>query len=241
MHPQKKYAMLESIPIIDCMRILIVEDDLAIQDFLKKALEAESFAVDATADGEKGSYLARTNDYDVVLLDNTLPKKMGIDICRDIRNAQKTMPILMLSATDTIPQKVLLLREGVDDYMTKPFSFEELLARIQAILRRPTLVHAPTITVADVSLNLNTQEVVKGTKNIYFTRKEFALFEYLMRNKGSIISRGMIMEHVWDHEGDPFSNTIEAHIRNIRKKISSRNKPLIHNIPGRGYKIDVKK
>jgi DNA-binding response OmpR family regulator len=147
----------------------------------------------------------------------------------------------MVSVKADIPEKVLLLREGVDDYMTKPFSFEELLARIQAILRRPQLIQSAILEIDDVTLNTRSQEVTKGGKAVYLTRKEFSLLEYLLKNKGAVISRGTILEHVWNIEGDPFSNSIETHIRNLRKKIDSKLVPLIHNVPGRGYKIDLKK
>ena len=135
--------------------------------------------------------------------------------------------------------KISLLHEGADDHLTKPFSFEELLARIQAILRRPALKYKPVLDVDVVKLDCHNQQVMRGEKRVYLTRKEFALLEYLMRNKGTVVSRSMIMEHVWNDEADPFSNTIESHILNLRKKIDSKRRRLIHNVPGRGYKIDV--
>ncbi len=221
------------------MRLLIVEDDAETRDFLKLAFEAESYAVDTVSDGDKGSYLARTNDYDIIILDNSLPLKNGEEVCKDIRKAGKQTPILILSVTNEAGVKVALLNAGADDYLTKPFSFEELNARIRGLLRRPARIEETVLELGDLVLDTAKQTVKRGRKGIYLTRKEFALLEYLMRHKGSVLSRGMIMEHVWNIESDPFSNTIEAHILNLRRKIRVGNKPeLIHNVPGRGYKID---
>jgi DNA-binding response OmpR family regulator len=221
------------------MRILIVEDDTNLVEQLKKNLEAQTFAVDTAKNGIDGSYLARVNDYDIIILDNLLPKKNGADVCRDIRNANKTTPIIIVSETTDIKEKITLLHEGADDHIVKPFSFDELLARIYAILRRPALKHKPVLDIDVVKLDCHNQQVTRNEKRVYLTRKEYALLEYLMRNKGSVVSRGMIMEHVWNDETDPFSNTIESHILNLRKKIDSKRRRLIHNIPGRGYKIDI--
>lgn len=221
------------------MRILIIEDDSDVRDFVKFGLENESFVVDTIDDGEKGSYIARTNDYDLIILDITLPNKDGLKICDEIRKAGKMMPIIILSVISDTHKKVNLLNAGADDYLTKPFSFGELLARIRGLLRRPHTIEQPIITINDLTLNSDKQTVQRGKRGIYLTRKEFCLLEYLMKNCSKVLSRGMIMEHVWNLESDPFSNTIEAHILNIRKKINKGNKPdLIHNVPGRGYKID---
>jgi DNA-binding response OmpR family regulator len=220
------------------MRLLIIEDDPILRRHLKKALEAESFAVDVSGNGEDGYALARINDYDLIILDNILPKKTGLSVCQDIRSVGKDVCILMLSIKKTPADKAELLREGADDYLSKPFNFEELLARIHALLRRPRRVHADIVSIDTLTLNLQTKETSKGTKRIYFTRKEYSLFEYLMMNKGTIISRNTILEHVWDNDIDPFSNTVESHIRSLRKKIGTKKQPYIYNIPGRGYKID---
>lgn len=223
------------------MRILIVEDDTELMKHLRKNLESQSFAVDSAENGESGSYLARVNDYDLIIIGDHLSKKCSLDVCKDIRNANKTTPIIATSSTTNMKEKISLLHEGADDHLMKPFSFEELSARIQTILRRPTIKHRPILDVDVVKLDCHNQQVTRGEKRVYLTRKEFALLEYLMRNKGRVVSRGMIMEHVWNDETDPFSNTIESHILNLRKKIDSKRRPLIHNIPGRGYKIDVLK
>jgi two-component system, OmpR family, response regulator len=220
------------------MRILLIEDDDAIRHSLKVSLEAESFSVDTASDGERGSYSARTNDYDLVILDVSLPRKNGFEVCEEIRTARKTIPIIMLSVISDTQQKVRILNLGADDYMTKPFSYKELLARMRALLRRPSQIIPDVIQIEDLILDSMKQRVVRGNHSIYLTRKEFSLLEYLMRHQGFVVSRGMIMEHVWNAESDPFSNTIEAHILNVRKKIDYNYKRrLIHTIPGRGYRI----
>ena len=218
------------------MKILLVEDNSAVRNILRMSLEAESFAIDEAEDGEVGSYLARTYDYDLIILDNVLPKKLGGHVCKEIRKVKNT-PIMMLSAKSDILDKVAILNTGADDYMTKPFSFEELLARVNAILRRPKELEQTEITIEDITLNCETQRVTKGDKNIYLTRKEFSLLEFLMKKKDRVISRAQIMEHVWDINANPFSNTIEAHILSLRKKLGDRNKRILQNVPGRGYKI----
>lgn len=220
------------------MRILIIEDNAEIRKLIKVGLEAESFAVDTAEDGEKGSFTARTNDYDLVILDYILPKKHGDQVCKEIRKAGKKMPILLLSVEKETSDKVTLLESGADDYMTKPFSFEELIARIRTLLRRPQNIQEETFEIGNIKLNSRTQEVKRGKNDVYLTRKEFSLLEFLLRHKGQTVSRGMIMEHVWDLDGNPFSSTIETHIFNLRKKIEERKSGrLIHNVPGRGYKI----
>ena len=224
------------------MRILIVEDEKEILDFLKSSLEAENFVVDITEDGEKGSFLARTNNYDLILLDNALPSKNGKQICKEIRDDGLTVPILMLSIISEVDMKVSLLNVGVDDYMTKPFSFKELLARVNALLRRPHKIEKEVYRIDDLVLDIGKGSVIRGEEKIHLTRKEFFLLEYLLKNKGKLMTRGMIMEHVWDMNADPFSNTIESHVTNLRKKIGGKNKKeLIYTMSGRGYKIDLEK
>lgn len=220
------------------MRILVVEDEKEIRDFIKSSLEAECYAVDAAPDGEKGSYLARTNDYDLIILDNVMPKKSGLEVCEEIRKDGKKVPILILSVKSETTTKVDLLNAGADDYLTKPFSLDELLARIKALLRRPPELENEVYSIDGLELNENKHSVKRDGKEIYLTRKEFALLKYLMKNQGIVLSRGMIMEHVWDMSIDPFSNTIESHILSLRKKIDMRGKKkIICTIPGRGYKI----
>lgn len=222
------------------MRILVIEDEIKISDFLKKSLEAECFAVDVAGDGERGSYLARINDYDLVILDNILPKKTGLEVCQEIRKDGKNMPIIMLSVKAETSTKVELLNAGADDYLIKPFSLEELLARMKALLRRPHQIESEVLTIDDITLDTKRNIVKQGDKEVYLTRKEFMLLEYLMKNPGIVLSRGMILEHVWDMNADPFSNTIESHILSLRRKIDNKGKKkLIHTISGRGYKIGV--
>jgi DNA-binding response OmpR family regulator len=223
------------------MRILIIEDSKEITNFLKLSLEGEQFVVDVAEDGERGSFWARTNDYDLIILDNILPKKTGLEVCEEIRKSGKTMPIIVLSVRSETLTKIQLLNAGADDYLIKPFSFEELLARIRALLRRPKVIESEILQVDDLTLDTKKCLVKRGKKEeIYLTRKEFMLLEYLLKNSGSVLSRGMIMEHVWDMNVDPFSNTIESHILSLRRKIDSPGrKKLIHTVSGRGYKIDA--
>lgn len=224
------------------MRLLVVEDEPDIGATLKSSLEEHAFTVDLIEDGEKGSYLARTNDYDLVILDNILPNKTGTEITTELRRAGKKMPILMLTVQADVSRKIEVLNNGADDYMTKPFSFSELLARIQAILRRPPQVHNNTFALDDLAVDVQRQEVSRGGEKVYLTRKEFQLLEYLLRNAGRVVSRGQILEHVWDVNADPFSNTIETHILNLRRKIDrDQRSKLIYTVPGRGYKIALSK
>ena len=221
------------------MRILLIEDEPEIAQFLKPNLEASCFAVDVAIDGETGSFMARTNSYDLIILDYNLPKKNGQQVCDEIRQKNIEVPIIMLSVIANTNKKIEMLNSGVDDYLTKPFSYKELLARIRALLRRPKQMEDDNLQVGDLELDNNRSEVRRGGEKIKLTKKEYMLLEYLMRNKSMVLTRGMIMEHVWDMNGDPFSNTIESHINSLRKKILTKNSAkLIHTISGRGYKID---
>lgn len=222
------------------MRILVVEDEERISRFLKESLEAEFFAVDVAEDGEQGSYFARTNDYDLVVLDNMLPKKDGLQVCKEIRASGKTMPILVVSVKTGTFDKVDLLDAGADDYLAKPFVLEELLARVRALMRRPAVIESDVLRVEDIELNAKTGTVRRGDRNISLTRKEFMLLQYLMRNEGTVLSRGMILEHVWDMSVDIFSNTIESHILSLRKKLGdTKDDRIIQTISGRGYRMGV--
>lgn len=226
------------------MRVLVIEDDKNIKDFLKTSLTAEAFAVDTAEDGEEGSRLARVNDYDLIVLDNMLPKKNGLEVCKEIRSEGKTVPILMLSVRSESETKVELLNAGADDYLIKPFKLEELIARIRALLRRPGQIENEILHVDGIVLDTKKQIVTREGKEVYLTRKEFALLHYLMKNKGTVLSRGMILEHVWDMNADPFSNTIESHIRSLRRKLSlgeESTKEFIQTVPGRGYVINEPK
>jgi len=222
------------------MRALIIDDEEGVRDTLAENLRALCFAVDTASDGTEGSYMARTNAYDIIILDNMLPEKSGITVCQEIRRTGHTSPILILSVLSDTWRKIDLLNGGADDYMIKPFSFEELMARIRALMRRPAQIEGDLLTIDDVVLNTKQQSIKRNGVGIYLTRKEFMLLEYLMRNQGTVLSRGMIMEHVWDMTNDPFSNTIESHILSLRKKVDNKpERKLIYTVPGRGYKIDT--
>ncbi len=224
------------------MRILIVEDQTELREFLQVTLESECFAVDSTGDGETGSTLATTNEYDLLILDNNLPHKNGSEICVMVRKMKKNIPILMLSVESDTQKKVDLLNLGADDYMTKPFSFEELTARIRALMRRGPALREEILKVGDLSIDTKKHIVRRANKEIRLTRKEFMLLEYLIRNEGNVISRGTLLEHVWDLDVDVFSNTLEMHIASLRKKVDFEfATKLIHTIIGRGYKLGLQK
>lgn len=221
------------------MKILIIEDEAEIAKNLKTNLEIEFFAVDMAVDGETGLFMALTNEYDLVILDNTLPRKSGVEVCREIRLHKKDLPIIILSVISETEKKIELLETGADDYLTKPFSFQELLARIRAVLRRPKRIQDEILSIDDLEMDLRKNIVKRAGQEIHLTRKQFMLLEYLMRHPGSVVTRSMLMEHVWETDVDPFSNTIETHILSLRRKIKNKdNQPeLIHTVPGRGYKI----
>jgi len=222
------------------MRLLLIEPDKTLSSYLKRSLTAASLSVDTADTGASGSYLARTNDYDLIISEFHLPDRYGIDICNELRTKQKHTPFITISSLSETVTKVQCLNSGSDDFVTKPFYFEELLARIRAILRRPKLVAQNVLKIADLELDALRHIVKRGGKQVYLTRKEFELLEYLMRNQTLVLSRGHIMEHVWDIHADIFSNTIETHILNLRRKIDfNPEQKLIHTIPGRGYKLEA--
>jgi DNA-binding response OmpR family regulator len=220
------------------MRILIIEDEKMLAKNLKATLEAQHYAVDIEEDGEKGLYRARTNNYDLIVLDDILPSKNGTQICKMLREIGRMTPILCVSVQPETEKKIEFLNYGADDYLTKPFSYEEMSARVRALLRRPKVLEKETLSIDDLILDSVAGSVLRAEKSIYLTAKEFALLFYLMKNHGRIVSRSMLFEHVWDGEGDFFSNTIEMHIRNLRRKIDTKGlKKLIYTVSGRGYKI----
>jgi len=218
------------------MRILIVEDEKKIAGFIKRGLKDEGHVVDMAHDGEEGHFLASTNDYDLIILDLMLPKMDGITICKKLREAKNPAPILMLTAKDGVKDKVLGLDSGADDYLTKPFAFEEFLARVRNLLKKKGSLAPTKFKVADLTLDLLTHKVTRADKEIGLTTKEYALLEYLMRNAGTVVTRTKISEHVWDIDFDTFTNTIDVYINYLRKKIDSgAKKKLIHTFRGRGY------
>jgi len=220
------------------MRILVVEDEKKIADFVKRGLKEEGYAVDVAYDGENGLFLAKTNQYDLILLDLMLPKMDGLEVCRQLKKEACPAPIIMVTAKDTVEDKVTGLDSGADDYLTKPFAFEELLARMRAVLRKKESKAANLLKVDDLSLDLLSHKVSRGEKEVSLTAKEYALLEYLMRNAGSIVTRTMISEHVWDIDFDTFTNVIDVYINYLRNKIDSpHEKKLIRTIRGRGYTL----
>ena len=220
------------------MRILIVEDEKRIADFIARGLKEEHYAVDIAYDGEQGSYFAEINPYDLMIFDIMLPKRDGVDICRQLRSKKINTPILMLTARAAVKDKVTGLNAGADDYLTKPFSFEELLARVKVLLRRPTANKTPVLKADDLELNQLSHEVKRAGKAVVLTAKEFSLLEYLMLHAGQVISRSMISEHVWNEQFDSMSNVIDVHVRNLRNKIDDGFKrKLLHTLRGSGYML----
>ncbi len=223
------------------MRILIVEDEPRIANTLKKGLTQERHAVDIAFDGTTGYDLASTEDYDLIILDIMLPGLDGISICRALREEKKHTPILILIARGQIKDKVEGLNSGADDYLTKPFSFEELLARIRALVRRPKKLINSKLKASDLILDPTSYEVKRNGKNIHLSHREFSLLEYLMRNKGKVLSKNEIINHVWNYDSDVLINTVEVYVKNLRSKIDLPFKdrmPLITTVRGFGYKIE---
>lgn len=223
------------------MRILVIEDEHKIANSIKKGLEQESYAVDVAYDGRTGLDLAVTEDYDVILLDIMLPEMDGIEVCKGIRKEHIHTPILLLTARGQTEDKVKGLDCGADDYVVKPFAFEELLARIRALVRRPKETLSTELTVGDLYLNTSTFIVKRGEKLVRLSAKEFALLEFLMRNADKIMTKDQIINHVWDYDADILPNTVEAYIGYLRNKIDRpfKNDALIHTIRGFGYKISL--
>lgn len=218
------------------MRILVVEDEHKIANSIKKGLEQEAYAVDVAYDGETGFDLASSEDYDLIILDLLLPKLPGIEVCKKLRQENIHTPILMLTALGEIGDKVGGLNSGADDYMVKPFAFEELLARIKALARRPRESKDSILKIKNLELNTNTFEVKKSGDLVELSRKEFALLEYLMRNAPKVVSKENIISHVWNYDADILPNTVEVFIGYLRNKIGAET---IKTVRGFGYKIDL--
>ncbi len=220
------------------MRILLIEDEKKVARFISKGLIEESYAVDVAYDGEEGLYLAEVNDYDLIILDIMLPKKDGFEVLRSLRNKGFTTPVIMLTARDELESKVQGLDLGADDYMTKPFAFSELMARIRAIMRRKQEKADNRLQLGDLVIDAVTRTVTRGNKPVELTNKEYALLEYFIRNPGRVLSRTMIAEHVWDYQFDPMTNVIDVYVNYLRQKIDKGfEKKLIHTIRGVGYVI----
>lgn len=224
------------------MKILIIDDDKNIINFVKAGLEAKMFIVDTALDGDRGLFLARTNKYQLIILDCNLPKLSGYRVLLGIRQEKISVPILVLSIQMTIEDKKKMFKSGADDYLTKPFIFAELLLRVNALINRPPIITQNILKLGNLSLDQNYKRVQRGEKMIYLTKKEYNLLEYLLLNQNKILSRIDILENVWDVNADPFSNSLEAHIMSLRKKLNVNNqKNLIHTFNGRGYKLSLKK
>jgi len=220
------------------MRILVVEDEEKIANFIKRGLKEEGYVVDIAGDGEEGLYLALNHSFDLIVLDLMLPIKDGLTVCAELREKGKNIPILMLTAKSSTQDKVSGLDLGANDYITKPFAFEEFLARIRALLRNKNNTESTRLKIHDLDMDLLTHKVYRGGKEITLTAKEFSLLEYLMRNKGSIVTRTMITEHVWEINFDSFTNVIDVYINYLRNKVDKGyDKKLIYTVRSRGYSI----
>lgn len=218
------------------MRVLVVEDDSRIAAFVSKGLRENSYAVDVAVDGDEATYMASISSYDLFILDINLPKKNGFEVCREIRKSGNTKPILMLTARDAVDDRIAGLDTGADDYLTKPFEFRELLARLRALSRRQTELRASKIVIADLEIDTISQTVRRAGKQIELTTKEYSLIEFLAFNSGKVVGREEISEHVWDDTFDPFSNLIEVYIKRLRKKLDEGYAvQLIHTRRGSGY------
>jgi len=218
------------------MRILLVEDESRVAGFIAKGLREHSYAVDLAVNGGEALHAAQATQYDLIILDVMLPVRDGYEVCRDLRRAGSRTPILMLTARDSVTDRITGLDSGADDYLTKPFDFEELLARLRALSRRQAVYRPELLRVADLELNTSNHTAARGGRGIVLTAKEYALLEYLMLNENRIVGREEIAAHVWDENFDPFSNTIDVHIKRLRAKIGA---PLIHTRRGEGYLLSV--
>jgi heavy metal response regulator len=218
------------------MRVLLVEDDEAVAHFVRRGLIQEGFSVDASTEGRDGFHRALNESYDVIVLDVVIPYMNGLELVSRLRTQGSGVPILILSASDSVEDRVRGLNSGADDYLVKPFSFTELTARVRALLRRHGEVRPACLQLGDLKIDFGAHNVTRAGRRINLTPKEFALLEYLVRNRGNVLTRTMIAEHVWDQHFDSFSNTIDVYIRYLRAKIDDgRERKLIHTLRGVGY------
>jgi heavy metal response regulator len=218
------------------VRILVVEDERKVASFIKKGLEEEGYAVDVAADGEEGLVLALTRVHDLIILDVRLPKIDGLGVLQALRHDSVTAPVLLLTVRATIEDKVLGLDAGADDYLTKPFAFQELVARVRALLRRRMEAEPTVLRIGDLTLDPARRTVTRGGEKIDLTPREFALLDYFMRNPGRVLTRTMIAEHVWDYSFDTSTNVIDVYVNYLRKKVDAGREPkLLHTMRGVGY------
>lgn len=223
------------------MNLLIVEDEPSMVLSLSLALSAVGFEIDSASDGQEGLELALTNKYNLILLDCNLPKLSGFEIVKKLRAAKCTVPIIILTVLGELNDKLELFNLGVDDYLIKPFAFSELLARIKALLRRPRTMQGEILKIGNLELDADKFLVTRDGIRIPMSSREFSLLEYLMINKGKFLSHQSILDNVWDENADPFSNTVEVHIMNIRKKLETENERYIFTASNRGYKVDIQR
>ncbi len=222
------------------VRILVVDDDQRLCEVVKRGLEENTYAVDCVHDGEDGESYGAEEVYNLIILDIMMPKKSGVEVCRNLRARNINTPILMLTAKDTVDDRVKGLDTGADDYLVKPFSFTELLARVRALLRRQGQVRSPELTAGDLTMNTVTRDVRWQQQQIDLTSKEYAILEYLMRHPNAVISRIMIEEHAWDYNFDSLSNLVDVYIRRLRQKIDpEQGKDIIQTVRGAGYRLKV--
>jgi DNA-binding response OmpR family regulator len=220
------------------MRILLIEDEVKLSSFIKRGLVAERYAVDVAKDGRSGLELAETYQYDLIVLDLMLPGMDGGEVLRRVRKQNSSVPVLILSARGSVEDKVSHMEKGADDYLTKPFAFAELLVRIKALMRRGPVSRASTIRISDLELDRLSQQVKRAGQRIDLTSKEYALLEYLMSNAGRVLSRNMIIEHVWDQSFDGITNIVDVYIRHLRNKVDEGREPkLLKTVRGVGYTI----
>ncbi|HLA89247.1 MAG TPA: response regulator transcription factor [Gemmatimonadaceae bacterium] len=220
------------------MKVLVIEDDPTVGQFVKRGLEEQRWTADLVTDGEEGERLAMSQPYDLVVLDMRLPGRSGLEVLRNLRAKGFEHPVLVLTAQDAVDAKVETLRAGADDYVTKPFAFEELLARVQALARRPRALASPLLKVADLEVDLDAREVRRAGRTIELTPKEFLVLEYLMRHAGRVMSRTLITEYAWGYHFDPGTNIVDVVINHLRKKLdASRGQKLITTVRGVGYVI----
>jgi two-component system copper resistance phosphate regulon response regulator CusR len=220
------------------MKILVVEDDRTVGQYVKRGLEEQRYHADLVVDGREGLRLASGGRYDLIVLDLRLPEMSGLEVLRTLRDRGNTTPILVLTAQDAVDFKVQALRSGADDYVTKPFSFEELLARVEALGRRPKEIRAQVLRVGDLELDMATREVTRAGERIDLTPKEYTVLEYLMRHTGRVMSRTLITEYAWDYHFDPGTNIVDVVINRLRKKVDSgHGQKLVHTVRGVGYVV----
>ena len=222
------------------MRVLVVEDEVRLAEIIKRGFVEENYAVDNAYDGEEAQFMAENTPYDIIIMDVMIPKKSGIAVCQELRSQKNPVPILMLTARDSIEDKVLGLDSGADDYLVKPFVFKELFARVRALLRREQPLKMAQLKIGDLTLDARSREVWRGECKIELTAKEYSILEFFMRHPRQVVTRTMLEENIWNYEFDGISNIIDVYIRRLRSKIDRRGETsLIQTIRGVGYRLEV--